>query len=817
MKRVSLAFILCLLFLTPVYSQTLLSGVVVNSKGEPLPFATVYVLQDDKLTVVTTSVTSDRGLFKIPLRIDSRVKGSSLYMFASYLSSKSDTVLVDNNYAENLRLEITGTSFQLAEVTIDAQAPTMIRKPDRFVFKPNKLLAEGASALDVLAVAPLIQFDNKNEVFSIVNKEETLVYINNKKSNMPREMIVSLLRSAPAEHIKDIEIITNPGSEYPANSAGGVININMKRMPQENWSGNIMVGTNQSVHNTSQLNGAINHRKGKLGLSVSPFLNRSFNYYTAETQLETVDRKFQENKLEKFRRYLVLGGALGLDYDIAKSTLISFNGFVSTVNGNSDLQSYTRYYTNGRTDADSIYSSPIQGKDHYIYNFGNVYFQHSFDSARTKKLTVNIDYNQLYQRNNDFGMFQKLLPLSASSKETKYNNILPRMFSNISKGADYALEIDSKSKINVGGELSNTSVSNHLSYYNFNTSGASYELEATLSNEYKYRENYGAAYLSYSRTVNAKLQGVIGFRAEYSDYTSQNLTTAQKADSTYTNLFPNLSLAYQVNKKSNLSASFSKKIRRPQFELLFPGRTYYDVQYFTENNPFLQPVIAYNYDFMYAYNYKYFFSVGYSSLENQFAQFIRPIYQNGEELRKKTYMNYGSSNTTYISFFTSQKFFRDFLDMKLSANVNFSEYRIDPVTSENMTGHVHDVNYNFFVNNTYNLSPSKKWLAFTIFKYNSPVENISFSRENALYSLDLGVRKTIKNISLNLYISDLFNTNKQPELNYHSNAAYQLNNVVQNNYTRSVAFNIRYSFGNHKLNAVKNKKSANEDIKSRIN
>jgi iron complex outermembrane recepter protein len=283
-----------IMVITPciLLGQNTVSGKVSSISGSPIPNASVHLLSGPKKNKAGTVLADSTGAFIVPV-IDSFFT-FKCFIYATYLNYRSDTIAVNdlNNFYD---IKIKLSENVLPDVVIESRASVVKRLADRFIFTPDKLLSEGATALDVLKFAPLVQFDEKTNLFSIINKTGTVVYINNRKSNWPKEMIISALRSTAANDIKSIEIITNPGSEYPANTSGGVININLKKMFDEGWSGNLMVASEQAIFNTSMLNGAVNYRKGKVGIRVSPFLNSSFNYNTKENWI---------NKDAKYQRYI---------------------------------------------------------------------------------------------------------------------------------------------------------------------------------------------------------------------------------------------------------------------------------------------------------------------------------------------------------------------------------------------------------------------------------------------------------------------------------------------------------------------------------
>lgn len=797
-------FIFIALFISNFLFTQTIKGLTVNSKQELIPYATIKVF-DENYKVIKTTNSNTKGEFEVIL--DSN---NSKYISGNYLKSKSDTVLISTN--KNILVLRGDNITDISEVVITGK-PTMVRKADRFVYSPNELLKEGASTLDIMKTAPLIDYDTKSDLFSIINKENTMIIINDRKSVLPKDMLISFLRSTPAKNIIDIEIITNPGSEYSANTTGGIININLKKNIDEGFSGNVVLSDEQSIQNTSILNGSINYRKGKIGLRISPFMNNSFNYKSSDNLIEA------QNGIEKLggdfkRRYSVIGGGFGLDYDINDKNLLSINSFISTVNGKSQQNTSTFYLKNNDSPIDSIFSSPIKGKDTYLYNFGNVYFQHKFDEKGNKKLTANIDYNQFRKENTDNGAFIKTFPAN-SNNYSEYKNIFPQDFFNISGSVDYSSQVNDKTKNALGVQGSSTSFNNTLSYYDLIQYDSIYYLNNNLSNNYKYSENYLAFYFTKTKTLSEKFNATFGLRVEATDYTSENKTIRYKIDSSYINIFPNLSLAYTMNNKNVLSFSLAKKIKRPAIELLLPGRTYYNPSYFTENNPFLLPVIIYNADAMYSVKNKYYFSFGYSHSKDQYGQFIIPIEEMGNEQQKKTYLNYGNVKSGYFQFYTKQNWFKDFWEMNFSANFNLAYYNSNDniISGHNLT----NFNYNFSINNVFNISREKKWLAFTTIRYNSPIQDFAYRRENVLFKTDLGLKKTFNSFSATLYLSDIFNTYGKSKITYRSNQMQLFNQIIQKSYTRSISLSINYSFGNNRLNTIKNKKSANEELKNRIN
>lgn len=804
----SIFSILIFFSLSSIYSQNLIEGTVVNLHKEKIPFSTIHILDNDKKALKISSANNS-GSFEVDL--DTITFNRELYIYASYLDDKSDTLVLIKN--KPVQLEIKSNETILSEIIINAEKPLLVSKSDRLIYTPNKILKEGLTALELLRIAPLIDFDPKSNAISIINKENTIIIINGRKSNLPKEMITSLLQNTPAKNIKNIEIITAPGSEYSANTTGGVLNINLNKNLDEGFLSNLSLTSEQTKgFNTSILNGSINFRNKKIGIRISPFLNKSFNYNSTDNSILTSDGQKEVTIGEYERKYLVIGGGFGLDYDIDDRNLLSINGFISQVDGNSFQNNTTNYFSSKGSSNDSIYFSPIKGEDYYIYNFGNIFYEHKFDSISKKLLVVNIDYNKFKKDNIDIGSFSRKDAIEISKNGSKYKNVFPQDFYNISGSVDYSVQINDKSKINIGSTLSTSNFENELSY--FSNSSNSNDFQLDIKNKYRFKENYLAGYISYSKTFNDKLNATFGIRIEGTDYLSKNENTNQKIDSTYVNLFPNLSIAYAIKERKTISFSLSRKIKRPAIESLLPGRTYINPNYFSENNPFLQPVIYYNVDAMYAINYKYYLSTGFSYMDNQSDRFIIPVIENDRLLQKSTDINYGSSTRTYLQFYTIQNWLNGLWEMNLSSSLNFLSFK-DETNNLSQT-RVNNFNYLFNLNNTLFLTKNKDLLLFITFRYSSPIENVSFKRENPLFKSDLGIKKTFNNFSMTLYASDIFNSYNESRIQYKSNLAHQFNQQIRTQLTQSISMSLTYNFGNSNLNKIKNKKIANDELKNRL-
>src|ERR1700750_1513520 len=125
------------------------------------------------------------------------------------------------------------------------------KQSDRFVYDvAASPVAKGNTTFDLLKQTPLLS-STDDKTLKIAGKNNALIYINGRKTNMDAESLVQLLKSTPAENIQKIEVITVPGSEYQVESSDGIINIVMKKKLSDGLNGNMRMSNMQNKFNGS--------------------------------------------------------------------------------------------------------------------------------------------------------------------------------------------------------------------------------------------------------------------------------------------------------------------------------------------------------------------------------------------------------------------------------------------------------------------------------------------------------------------------------------------------------------------------------------
>ncbi|NLR62479.1 TonB-dependent receptor [Chitinophaga polysaccharea] len=792
-----------LLFSNIASAQCLIRGLLCDDSKRPIAYAGITLLKDS--SIVTSTISDSTGHYTI-----ANLDPGHYKLIISNINTYDSIIPLHLTGDTTANIKLALRSDLLKTVTVYGYK-TFERKSDRFVYTPDKRIMEGNDAAELMRHIPFVKQDEKNNTFSIIGKSGTVVYINNKKTAIPREMLIELLKATPAGNIKSVELITNPGSEYPANTSGGIININMKHQLNEGWLGTVSLLTQQGSYNKSILSGLIDYRKNKISLQLIPFFNRDFNYYTADQHFAYADKTNNDLQTRNFRRYWVFGNGLKVDYDINKSSSLSYNGWFSGVTGKSNTQTSTLFSKYDQSRPDSVQKLNNTGSDTYIYNFGNINYHLKIDSAGQNYLDANVDYNHFFQRQKNEWSTNNTDSLQNDLHQ--YQSDLPQAFFNISGRLEYGRKIANQFFLTTGIQISSTTISNNQHYY-IQRHPNGYQPDSLRSVYYKYNEWYYAVFASVSRRFNEKWDGKIGMRAEVTKYRTQEKNIGISVDSSYINFFPNAALSYSLNSTNQFALSYSRKINRPTVELLYPGRTYISQHYFSQNNPYLQPSLANILEFTYTLKSDYVLSLTYTNNTNANASFIVPVSDNGEYSFKKTYLNYGVANELKLIINLHQSLFKGVWEIYLTPSYSYSSYLGKaPAVPLNITNHSLD----FILDNYVYISKRTKWAAFVTFNYNGPVSAISGKRLNSISSLDIQIRKTIHDFSFNLIFTDIYNGSSVLNDNLYTNNLLSANRYSINNYNRAVTFKVRYNFGNTKLQKVKTRETANEEIRKRLN
>ena len=703
------------------------------------------------------------------------------------------------------------------------------KQSDRFVYDvASSPVAKGNTAFNILKQTPLVS-STDDKTLKIIGKNNAVIFINGRKTNMDAESLTQFLKNTPAENIQKIEVITLPGSEYQVESSDGIINIVLKKKMTDGLNGNLRMGNSQSYYNSSYAGLSVNYRKDKLAISSNLHTSQNIQeqYYilkngTARSSNQSEGRVTDPNKY--------LGGYLNLDYQLNDNSNLALTWNSSANRSYNSTSNLFNTVTNtdplGVRKTSYNFTKNLENSRSYN-NSLNLNYEWKTDTLGSK-LNLNAAYlhfRRFQNANNntyDSDIFQNII----GDATTRITQITPQIINNFSFLGDYIKKFKNDFTVSVGGNFNKTKTDNDTQNDTFKSN----VLFDSNPNHFIYDENIYGVYLTLEKKFSDKFSGKIGSRYEITNSvgTSDNPENPSlgRIEQNYNNFLPYLSLNYGINDKNNISYAFSSRMRRPSFWELNPVKNYLTDVNYTQNNPFVKAASVYTNELTYMFKSSYFLILNHSYTKNVITQVSligaprRLDGTFGEDQIRYIRTNFGDKQEMSAMIGMQKTFFKSYLttnfNIGMQRNINNGFLNTDPITGEVFPDYVNNIKSNSLLIQTINtvrLDKKKTWFLGVNYWY---VDNqqIELGQLKSLMSLDTNIKKVWNDWTFALEIFDILNTNKV-EISDYSQADGKYNYINQNQYNQSVNFSITYNFGNKKVQKIRDISSADKDIKNR--
>ncbi|WES96953.1 outer membrane beta-barrel family protein [Chryseobacterium arthrosphaerae] len=706
------------------------------------------------------------------------------------------------------------------------------KQSDRFVYDvAASPVAKGNTTFDILKQTPLLS-STDDKTLKIAGKNNALIYINGRKSNMDAESLVQFLKNTPAENIQKIEVITVPGSEFQVESSDGIINIVLKKKMSDGLNGNMRMSNTTNKYNGSQASFSANYRKGKLGVSASLSGGENIEAQTytlrngtASTSNESTGDIDDPNKN--------IGGYLNIDYQLNDNSnlALSWNTWA-----NKSYNSTVNLFNTIKDDDGTRYTWSKNREDSRSYNNSlNLNYELKTDSLGSK-LNLNAAYlNYRRFQFTDNKTFISNANMGIGKNSTQVIQDLPQIINNFSGMADYIQKFKNDLTISIGGNYNKTKTDNDSKNITYFFDPA--KDPDPRPNHFIYDENIYGFYLTAEKKFSDKISGKIGARYEITNSlgTSDNAPTdaLKRIERNYKNILPYLSFNYAINDKNNISYSFSSRMRRPSFWELNPVKNILTDDNYTQNNPFVKASSTYNQELTYMYKNSYFLILNHSYIQDAITQVplqgypVSPDGTVGENpVLRYIRTNFGNKQEMSAMVGIQKSFFKQYwttnFNIGVQHNINNGSLDTDPTTGDRFknregeyivyTNKTNSTSLLIQTNNTIRLDKAKTWF-FGLNYFFVDRQQIELGSLKNLMSLDLSIKKLWNDWTFAVNVNDILNTNIVKIEDYQANGNY--NYIHQNRYNRSVTVSLTYNFGNKKVKKVRDIEGASDSIKSR--
>lgn len=776
------------------FGQVKISGKIIDEKQNPAKSVTVLLLNTKDSTLAKSAITNDKGIFVL----ENIVIGNYLLQINVLNYKKQHIPVSVNNLPIELKpITIIPEAASLKEVTVTAIKPFLEQRADKLVVNvENSATAAGATALEILQKVPGVMV--MNEKITITGKGTPAIYIDGRPSQYTD--VAQVLRDMSASDISKIELITNPGARYDA-AGGAVINFVLKRNANIGTNGSLSLSTGTGLYNKTKdlvdrnfnrLNPSfsINHRKGKINMfgSYSFFERNQFEYNEFSRIINgfnflQTNYNTNEATSNSYR--------FGADFFANKKNTFGFliKGFERT--GSAETQNKTNQIKLSNGVSESSFETIIKNQTNRSNVSANVNWRHYFDTTG-KDLNVDIDFST-FNIDNNSNILNKLSNGTAYTNNQFVDN--PVKFGALK--IDYIHPFNEKMKLELGGKSSIATIDNYLIFLQKGI------IDPTRSTDFIYKENINAAYASFQRKMK-KWDFMVGLRAEQTVANGKDRNN-ELLNRNYTQLFPSAFINHALTKDIGLNVQYSRRVERPSFQQQNPFVFFLDSLTYTRGNPLLRPEILNSYKFSVNYKNQPFISVSYNKtsdviFENAPKQDGNLTYTTVENLAAYENLTFELNLPIPLG-----KKFEGFVHNEFVLNKYKAEYLGDIYNRQNW-------NYLLFSQLTY--KPTDTWSIEANGYYMTAFLN-EFIEIQPMGALNFGVAKTLmdKKLRLSLNFNDVFYSQVT-----RGQISYQAINVnfLQRAESRNVRFTIRYSFGNQKLKATRNRNTASDAETNRV-
>lgn len=756
-------------------AQISLHGIVQDSSQQKIPYCLVMVLDKNNSEIVST-MTDSTGYFET--NISSQTKNLQLYIRA--FGFKALQIPVEQATTQTLYV-LSREVTTLDPVSITASQITMERQIGRFVIINvyTSPLAAGNNITEVLKYVPLVNVTDDDEL-EILRKGKATIYINGRKSNIDPKNI-------PAENIEKIEIISSPGSEYPATERAGVINIILRKSLEDGSVTNITVEDKQNDKwflnsPTFRLFSMIQKKK------VNATIGFSTGYHPMFSESSGLHNYIMENigrnQIQQYRNANLYSNLnFSIDWHICKKNTLGFQIDVDVYNTWSRSHTTTEYCTLFPSTTDSIdhtasnTSMRIPGLMLSMNINDNIQINEkqllSFDFYYTRDFD-NIPYYYQYLKENS------QIPLSYYRTETT-TKIDGYVFK-----SKYDYAHSDELQWSVGLDCYG-SVADDDFYYGLGNNNYYIE-DSSKSNHFIYNDFTAALYANVDWEISDEWSLSAGLRGEYYTFMGLQKSTGEKNYGKYPNIFPSLSLSYLPSDDHELVLDFTSEICLPGYGQRNPFKYYYSPTLYKANDPYLRPTKGYDLQLSYTLFSDYMFMFNYYCSIDNWEVFHIPE-ENG--VTRITTLNFGNDHNFSASFFINKDLFKDYLSLSLSAGYIYTIFRN---LGEGLLYNTdHNFNFQAGVNISTAMDKKRTWRFSTNFNYCSPVNGISMHFSEG-YFLSADISKQFKRSKLSFGVRNILDWNIQgsistPEYTFTGNSRQ---------FRRTYWVSYYFKFGNEK-------------------
>lgn len=569
----------------PQAAATAIVGTIADSANQPLAGAAITIRSAKGAPILTGTLTDESGKF----RIDGLAPGTYHVhiSFIGYQVDEREVAITPTALSANVgTVRLAMTAIAVEGVSAEAVRSAVTVGVDRTIYSTKNMpAASGGSTTDLLRNVPELDVDIDGNV-KLQGSQSVALHVNGRPAPMRGEALRNFLQSLPATRVDRVEIVPNPSARYDPDGIAGIVNIVMKDNVDLGTSGSF--GLNADSRGRHGANVSLNRQKGRLTLFGNTALHINSNSMKMTDLREnllvdprTFFRMSADNEMSGNFKWFD-GSA---EYKLGKlETAYAAARVNDSSNELAGLQQFA--ILNAALDPLSRYNHDNNNE----FSWGNSDLSlgvRRIVKPMQNELSFELRRNVNHQGNDQRYIKHFLTPageLMIGLTELGFTDTDTDL-TEYSLKADYTRVINPLWKVEAGykGALRGTEYGNELDRF-MEDAPAPF---STQRSNYEYSEDYQQGYATVSRQLG-KYGVQLGARGELAN-TSFDLPTGESFANDYNSLFPSLNVSYAGAAGFSARFAFSRRVERPQPNMLNPSVPSADSMNKFVGNPGLKP------------------------------------------------------------------------------------------------------------------------------------------------------------------------------------------------------------------------------------
>lgn len=569
-----------------LYAQNIaVSGVVVDEdRNEPIPFATVALLQAGSNEILSGTTTDNDGKFELTADNPSiKIQIS----FIGYNVKVVDAPPVADGKMDFGIVLIQSSTLGLDQVEIVGERSEMEFKLDKRIFNVGKdISSTGMGALELLDNVPSVNVDIEGQV-SLRGNSGVQILINGKPSVLA-DPGGNALGSITADMVERVEVITNPSAKYEAEGTAGIINIVLKKGEKRGLNGSITGNT--GIPDNHSLGGSVNYRTENFNFFTQFGAGyRSLPRFRESENLDLTTGNKLVSKGTEFRNEAFYNITLGADYYLTERDVITLSGSFAFEDEDQPSETEFSFFgENGQLESQWLRNETTEAANpKYQYDFN---YTREFADSKEHTLQFSSLGNFFGKETSSFFENTALLDAEIDPNQRTQTDFFERRFL---FQLDYTKPISERWSVEAGSLYEIKNVGNDFAV--FNEVDGAFIPDSNFTNNFEYSQNVLGVYGTVG--YEAKGWGVKGgLRVENTDLQTLLTNTNERNVQNFTDFFPSFHTSYKWNDRFSMQAGYSRRIYRPRLWDLNPFFTIRNNFNIRLGNPDLLPEYSDSYE-----------------------------------------------------------------------------------------------------------------------------------------------------------------------------------------------------------------------------